>query len=161
MKPVNHLRSISEENPRHLNNDKNTESNKKGSFGKQWAHHKTLKWSIGSAVRWMPILVTYVSIIIWCRLNEINMSKVRVCEGNSKTRHTFERSWRTYLAQLKLKITKLISIQSSSKQLQYKQKLFKSWCELNMNAWVCEGNYKMRHNFERNWKKYLAQLNSK
>ncbi|WMV54944.1 hypothetical protein MTR67_048329 [Solanum verrucosum] len=43
-------------------------------------------------MRWMLILVTRVCIIKRCRPNEINTLNVRVCEGNSKTRHKLERN---------------------------------------------------------------------
>ncbi|WMV54245.1 hypothetical protein MTR67_047630 [Solanum verrucosum] len=41
---------------------------------------------------WMLILVTYVDIIIRCRPNGISTLNVRVCVGNSKTRHKLERN---------------------------------------------------------------------
>ncbi|WMV52169.1 hypothetical protein MTR67_045554 [Solanum verrucosum] len=41
---------------------------------------------------WMLILVTCVCIIRECRPTGISTLNIRVCEGNSKTRHKLERN---------------------------------------------------------------------
>ncbi|WMV24953.1 hypothetical protein MTR67_018338 [Solanum verrucosum] len=43
-------------------------------------------------MRWMLIMVTCVCSIIRCRPNGISTMNIRVCEGNSKTRHMLERN---------------------------------------------------------------------
>ncbi|WMV14258.1 hypothetical protein MTR67_007643 [Solanum verrucosum] len=58
-------------------------------------------------MRWMPILVTCVCIIIRCKPTGISTLNVRVCEGNSKTRHKLERNLKNLPGSTQLNITEL------------------------------------------------------